>query len=202
MDVENAYRSDSEQAAKCSNSTELAAYYPLVQPQFENDHFFCETGQEFQSGPNGYFSFSGQESERSILSEEQPAFKRIRRSWQDSTNGTDRSEISIPFLPDHKKDKVVEQCVCFTPQSPDCACADRPLTPPYAVVAVHEQFFWSQESALPLVNRSHRRHAICDELDTTVLLLRNRIEGGFNLRCISDELNILTGNRKRKLDLN
>lgn len=208
----NRYNSYSEQAAECFTelmADEIAQSSSCLQTQ--SDPFFGETGQEFQP-PNEPCLASLDCNHDILKEEEEPTIKKFRRPAQDKPIDEEEEKTFISALPGEDENWIM-QCVRSRPQSPDYACADPQFQtgsfdPPSADVTEHEQFIWSQEFALRAdwidwisisgVYRGRRRHAICEELDTTVSLVRSRNEESFNLRNISHELDILTGSRKRK----
>lgn len=215
MDGGDQYNFESEKTAK--RLTDLTEDEPVSSPSscdFPKSHlkteiFFGETGKGFQP-PNELY-FANQENAQDLTQneEEEPAIKKFRQPIEDKPIDENEDEIFISALPNDDENWLL-QSVHSRPQGPDDARAvpqfqASSFGPPYAAMMEHEQFFWSQKFALRAdwisisgVYRGHRRYAICEELDTTVSLLRNRSEESFNLSNISHELDILTESRKRK----
>lgn len=210
MDEESRHNSDSEQAVKCF--TELSAD-EIVQSPFScctllrtqlTENFSGETGEGFQPS-NESCRLGSQDCNQGILKEaEEPAIKKFRRPAQDKQIDEKGEERFISALPGDNENWLLQRVRC-RPQSPVYGLFDPDYAQFQASSTEHEQVFWSQEFALRAdwisisgVRGGRRRHAICEELDTTVGLLRSGSEESFNLRNISHELDNLTDSRKRK----
>lgn len=201
MDEGNRYNSENDLGAErrliersptCSQ--------PMFQPEVKVDSLFEETSQKLQPSHDSFLAdFTNDEG---ILDEEQhPAIKKIRLCrFVGKAIDQNKEEMFSSALPD-ENGMCVTQChqsrqLCF-----NYACED----PQFEGSAEASSFDpWSQDFNLQAdrISRAclgRRRHATCEELDNTACLIRNRrMSESFNLSNISDELEMLTGSRKRK----
>ena len=206
MEEGDEYDSQSQAASRSTeqDGTEQtpSGCHSFLQSQFNgtDNTVFVEAEQGFQPVSDRLFA-----GHNSYQANGQPAIKKFRRPELDETNDGEKEKEETLFSDDNAVWLI--QCVPTRPQSPDCACVDPQFqAASLGLPVAHEQSFWSQDFALPAecvtisgVARGRRRHAICEELDTTGRLQRNRSEESFNLGNISDELDILTNtSRKRK----
>lgn len=101
--------------------------------------------------------------------------------------------ISGEIMVDHQSFRSEDK---RAPRSPEECCMDMQLPPEVCSASdeTREDFYVKNRK----YTTSGRRHAICEELDTGVKTVRERSETLFDLREISDQLEPLTHNRKRK----
>ena len=167
---------------------------PLFQPQVKADSLFDETGQRLQPS---YHSFLADfTNDQGILNEEQqPAIKKIRRFVGKAVDQT--KEMFSSASPD-ENGMCRTQCRQSRQLCSNYACADPQLEA--SSFGPCSQDFTLQADRISGVCLGRRRQAICEELDNrAACLIRNRrMSEIFNLSNISDELEMLTGSRKRK----
>lgn len=199
MEEGDDYDSQSQAASRSTeqDGTEQtpSGCHSFLQSQFNGTNtVFGEIEQGFQPVSDRFFA-----GHNSYQENEQPAIKKFRGPELDETNDGEKDEEKTSLFSDDNAAWLV-QCVPTRPQSPDCACVDPQFqAASLGLPVAHEQSFWSQDFTISGIARGRRRHAICEELDTTGRLQRNRSEESFNLGNISDELDILTNtSRKRK----
>ena len=190
------YNSENELGAERPLIERLPTFsQPMFQPQVKADSLFEETRQRLQPGHDSFLV--NLTNDQGILNEEQqPAIKKIRRFVGKAIDQKKEEEIFSSALPD-------ENGMCLTQywQSrqlcSNYACAD----PQFEASSFDP---WSQDFAFQAdrisgVCLGRRRQAICEELDNTACLITNRrMYEVFNLSNISDELEMLSGSRKRK----
>ena len=184
---------------------EIQRSRPLFQACIKANSLLDGTGQGLQPSNNNFF-LSEFANEQGILNEEQqPASKKIRRIVDETIVGKNE-DIVISALPDDSG-MALAQCQQSRSLCPNYACPDPQLQANSfglhcAAIADHEQFIWSQDFTLQAEQISRvckgRRHAVCEELDNTACLVRNRRMESFNFTNISHELKMLTDSRKRK----
>ena len=180
-------------------------FRPMFQAYIKANSLLDETGQGLQPGNDSFLGdFTNEQG--NLNEEQQPAFKKIRRFVGKTMDGK-KEGIFISALPDDNGMSLA-QCQQSRVLCPNYTCSDPQFQAysfgPYcAAMAEHEQFIWSQDSTLQADQisrdcKGRRRHAICEELDNTVRLVRNRRMESFNFTNISRELEMLTVSRKRK----
>lgn len=209
MDEGKRYKSENELEGKRQRTAEETERLPTVsqpvlQAQVKADSFFVETSQGSQ--PNNKFFLPDFANDQGILNEEQqPAIKKVHR-LVGKTIDENKEDIFISALPDDHR-MCLAQCQQTRPLCSNYACADPQFQAssfgPYGVaIAEDGQFIWSQNFTLrtdPIsrVCPGRRRHAICEELDNTACLIRDRKMESFNMSSVSDELERCSRKRKR-----
>ena len=164
---------------------------PMFQTQVKAGSLFDETQPRKESFLAEFVNNQG-----ILIKEPQPAIKKIRRFVDHNHKTIDhkKEEMFISALPDENGSLAQYQ----QPRQP---CPNYTYADPQFQASSFGP--WSQDLTLQndRISRAcpgRRRHAICEELDNTACLIRNRRTGSFNLGNISQELDMLTGSRKRK----
>ena len=198
MNEGNRYNSENELGAERPLIERLpTCSQPMFQPQVKADSLFEETRQRLQPSHDSFLvDFNNDEG---ILNEEQqPAIKKFRRLTVGKAIDQKKEEIFSSALPDQNGMCLTQYCQSRQLCS-NCTCAD----PQFEASSFDP---WSQDFTFQAdrisssgVCLGRRRQAICEELDNTACLITNRrMSEVFNLSNISDELEMLSGSRKRK----
>lgn len=196
MDEDNRYNSENELGAEHPLIERLPTCHsqPMFQPQVKADSLFEQTSQRLQPGNDSFLAdFT---NDQGILNEEQPAIKKIRLRRFGGKAIDQNKEMLSSALPD-ENGRCLTQCRQSRQLCSNYACADPQFEASSFVP-------WSQDFTLQAdrVSRAclgRRRHATCEELDNTACLIRKRrMSESFNLSNISEELEMLSGSRKRK----
>lgn len=204
MDEGKRYYSENELEGKRQRTAEETERLSTVfQAQVKADSFFDETSQGSHPSKSSLADFA---NDQAILNEEQqPAIKKVHR-FVGKTIDENKEDIYISALPDDHG-MCLAQCQQSRTLCPNYACADPQFQAssfgPYgAAITEDGQFIWSQNFTLPTdpisrVCPGRRRHAICEELDNTACLIRDRKMESFNMSSMSRELEICSRKRKR-----
>ena len=197
MDEDNRYNSENELGAEHPLIERLpTCSQPMFQPQVKADSLFDETSQRLQ--PSHDSSLVDFTNDQGILNEEQhPAIKKIRlRRFVGKAIDQNKEEMFSSALPD-ENGMCLRQCRQSRQLCSNSACADPQFEA--SSFGPWSQDFTLQADRVSRVCLGRRRHATCEELDNTACLIRKRrMSESFNLSNISDELEMLSGRRKRK----
>lgn len=196
MDEDNRYNSENELGAEHPLIERLpTCSQPMFQPQVKADSLFEQTSQRLQPGNDSFLAYFT--NDQGILNEEQqPAIKKIRLRRFGGKAIDQNKEMLSSALPD-ENGMCLTQCRQSRQLCSNYACADPQLEA--SSFGPWSQDFTLQADRVSRVCLGRRRHATCEELDNTACLIRmRRMSESFNLSNISEELEMLSGSRKRK----
>lgn len=196
MDEDNRYNSENELGAEHPLIERLpTCSQPMFQPQVKADSLFEQTSQRLQPGNDSFLAYFT--NDQGILNEEQqPAIKKIRLRRFGGKAIDQNKEMLSSALPDENR-MCLTQCRQSRQLCSNYACADPQFEA--SSFGPWSQDFTLQADRVSRVCLGRRRHATCEELDDTACLIRKRrMSEGFNLSNISEELEMLSGSRKRK----
>lgn len=196
MDEDNRYNSENELGAEHPLIERLpTCSQPMFQPQVKADSLFEQTSQRLQPGNDSFLAYFT--NDQGILNEEQqPAIKKIRLRRFGGKAIDQNKEMLSSALPDENR-MCLTQCRQSRQLCSNYACADPQFEA--SSFGPWSQDFTLQADRVSRVCLGRRRHATCEELDNTACLIRKRrMSEGFNLSNISEELEMLSGSRKRK----
>lgn len=196
MDEDNRYNSENELGAEHPLIERLpTCSQPMFQPQVKADSLFEQTSQRLQPGNDSFLAYFT--NDQGILNEEQqPAIKKIRLRRFGGKAIDQNKEMLSSALPDENR-MCLTQCRQSRQLCSNYACADPQFEA--SSFGPWSQDFTLQADRVSRVCLGRRRHATCEELDNTARLIRKRrMSESFNLSHISEELEMLSGSRKRK----